>query len=336
MYILEINWAWETSIWNFPQLSTSFYCKDLVLDEFPCRSCDADNIETWSRSSMARTGCLSHDGMAGWNWMKLLHKKRNHMENKTRKTLNRSIKSIHISHQHSRPNPADFMRLQGQHLVCVQLVKFTSGVNCDRITRSMLRRIWRRVLRSEVIGLCLLLGRNTNMLLLSPFGLYFETKFGWFTSANHAKQAGWPLKPLRQDTWWTFHILRAFEFKWIQRLESEFTFMIAWSQTWLYASLPFRQRACNVVNTDSNGWKLDSGWRLVVRNIQTQISRLDKHMAYMDLTEYTYNSKKPYHQFQLPRTRSHAHQPCMWDAFKKCTTILLQNFIVIHRYTLYT
>lgn len=160
MYILEINWAWETSIWNFPQLSTSFYCKDLVLDEFPCRSCDADNIETWSRSSMARTGCLSHDGMAGWNWMKLLHKKRNHMENKTRKTLNRSIKSIHISHQHSRPNPADFMRLQGQHLVCVQLVKFTSGVNCDRITRSMLRRIWRRVLRSEVIGLCLLLGRT--------------------------------------------------------------------------------------------------------------------------------------------------------------------------------
>ena len=158
----------------------------------------------------------------------------------------------------------------------------------------------------------------------------------WFTSANHAKQAGWPLKSLRQDTWWTFHILRAFEFKWIQRLESEFTFMIAWSQTWLYASLPFRQRACNVVNTDSNGWKLDSGWRLVVRNIQTQISRLDKHMAYMDLTEYTYNSMKPYHQFQLPRTRSHAHQPCMWDAFKKCTTILLQNFIVIHRYTLYT
>ena len=76
------------------------------------------------------------------------------------KTLNRSIKSIHISHQHSRPNPADFMRLQGQHLVCVQLVKFTSGVNCDRITRSMLGRIWRRVLRSEVIGLCLLLGKT--------------------------------------------------------------------------------------------------------------------------------------------------------------------------------
>lgn len=75
------------------------------------------------------------------------------------KTLNRSIKSIHISHQHSRPNPADFMRLQGQHLVCVQLVKFTSGVNCDRITRSMLRRR-RCVLRSEVIGLCLLLGKT--------------------------------------------------------------------------------------------------------------------------------------------------------------------------------
>ena len=209
-------------------------------------------------------------GWAGWNWMKLLHMETS-WEGTTwkikQKTLNRSIKSIHISHQHSRPNPADFMRLQGQHLVCVQLVKFTSGVKCDRITRSMLRRR-RCVLRSEVIGLCLLLGKTqtSSFYLL----LAYTLRPSLLVHFRKPRKASWMTTKITTSRYlMNFPHLASF---WIQFKDWRVS-LRSWSLGRRHGCMhpcPFaNEPAMWLTQTQMAESLTHDDWRLVVRNIQT-------------------------------------------------------------------
>ena len=178
----------------------------------------------------------------------------------------------------------------------------------------MLKHIRRCVLGSEVIGLWLLLGKTLTCsfyLLLA-----YTLRPSVLVHFRKPSKASWMTTKIPDELSASCK-LNSNEFK-DRRV-------IAWSQTWLYASLPFRQRACNVVSTDRLIWlkdveSLSQDEDLSSENFRHGFQDLINIWviwAYMDLTEYTYNSMKRCHQFQPLTAGTFPCTPAMYVRYKK-------------------